>query len=113
MNATNHIISSFTNGKNLTNKQRSAVYNNLLRKSQNDKLPRGLEDELAIVYGISKRTVWRILSQGCNSIYDTNTAPNVGNKKKGNSGRAGYDSDHIKSLWNLYRCIRDLFLLKH
>lgn len=54
--------------KDLTNEETAIIFQILLEKSINGKIPYGSLSPLASKYGVHKATIWRISKRGRNSI---------------------------------------------
>ncbi len=70
--------------KNLTDSQRRAIYQSLLKKSINGKLPIGSMTDLAHQFSTSRRTISRIWKRGRETSTNLFTPGNVDGRKKGN-----------------------------
>lgn len=83
--------------RNLSNNDRRAIYQFLLRKSSNGKLKYGSMAYIAKQFETSTRTVRRIWTAGNQTSATEKIPANVDSKKKGNSGRKGRNIADIQS----------------
>ena len=72
-----------TESRNLTDDERRAVYDMMLKSLVNGKPKYGSQTVVATHFGISKRTVARIWKRGAASFADGAVAANVSSKMKG------------------------------
>lgn len=72
--------------KNLTNRQRQAIFEALLKQSQNGKLKRGCLNEVAALFSVNVKTVSRIWQQAKTRVAN-GVAVDVSSRKKGRVGR--------------------------
>lgn len=80
-------ITSLSRNKcNLTLQQRISIYHTLLEGSINGKLPKGILQETAARFSVSRLTISRIWHRGRNSIREGKICADVSSRKLGNSG---------------------------
>ena len=73
--------------KNLSNNQRNAIYDHLLEKTVNGKLPRGSMTSASTIFNVSRSTIYRIWKRGKSSRVSSTSNANVDSRIKANSGR--------------------------
>eukprot|EP00171_Calliarthron_tuberculosum_P001066 IDg1066t1 len=81
---------------NLTDDQRQAVYNALLTSSDNGKLKRGSIKAVAEQFEVSRDTVERIWKRRKSSLAAGSVSADVRGRKRGNSGRKGYEKEELQ-----------------
>lgn len=77
--------------KELSDDERIALYQCLLAKSTDMKLPRGFMNETAEKFGVSKRTVQRIWKRRKDAKTETEVVKELRNRRKGRCGRKRVD----------------------
>jgi hypothetical protein len=85
--------------KNLTNEQRLSIFCELLKISDNGKLPFGIIQQTAEKYNLGRKSISSIWKQGRKSMNETGVV-NVNSQKKGRSGRKEkkYNLDIIRNI---------------
>lgn len=91
------MASNKTRKRNLTNPERQALFQELLKRSKDGKLQHGTIRETATRFNISERTVSRIWKRGSETATNYLTPGNVDSRKKGNSGRKKKSLSEIHS----------------
>lgn len=83
--------------KDLTNEERAIVFQILLEKSINGKIPHGSVSPLASKYGVHKATIWRIWKRGRDSINSGTGLADVSHNRAGKCGAPKRDHDEIQA----------------
>ncbi|KAJ0028852.1 hypothetical protein Pint_35022 [Pistacia integerrima] len=85
-------VNTHVSRKNLTNEQRQAIFESLLKRSVNGQLKKNITSEVAQLFSVSMRTVQRIWQRGKeNEVLDSST--NVSSRKALNCGRKRLEID--------------------
>ena len=90
-----HVAKSKGIKRNLTDAERNAVYQSLLLRSENGKIPYGTFSLLAKKFKTSRRTITRIWKRGRETSRNEFVPGNVNSRKKGNSGPRKKDYSNL------------------
>ena len=90
-------MSSSEPKKDLTNQERAIIFQTLLDKSENGKLPRGSVSPLAEAYGVHKSTIWRIWKQGRDSMASEQGLADVSHNRTGRCSAPKRSVDEIQA----------------
>lgn len=94
---TNAILSSFASNRNVSDGKRRVIYDSLLEKSNDRKLPKGTITSVAYEHHVSNKTVSRIWHCGQKSLKDSAPAAKVSSQSKENCDRKQINSKNLQS----------------
>lgn len=82
--------------KELSDDERLALYQFLLRKSSGERIPKGITSQAAEQFGVSARSVQRIWSYGKGQQNEIAVVQSLKKRRKGRSGRKRVDEEAVK-----------------